>query len=192
MGIDPPAPRDLQGDEPFAGLDANVLDFWRFAMSDLRTNNVRGYLAEFLVARAVGAAGARVEWDPWDVTAPDGTKIEVKSSGYLQSWTQRKLSVPTFRVTAAYGWDASVGEWTEEQVFHADVYVFCLHTALSHEEYDPLDVVQWRFYVAPRIVIAARVGARMGLATLTRIAGEPVQYDDLYARIHAAATDSND
>jgi hypothetical protein len=29
-------------------------------MSDLRTNNVRGYFAEFLVAQAVGAEQARV------------------------------------------------------------------------------------------------------------------------------------
>lgn len=62
-------------------------------MSDLRTNNVRGYVAEFLVAQAVGADAARVEWDPWDVAAPDGTRIEVKSSGYLQAWAQTRLSV---------------------------------------------------------------------------------------------------
>ena len=41
-------------------------------MSDLKTNNVRGYLAEFMVARAVGAVAPRVEWDSWDVTSPDG------------------------------------------------------------------------------------------------------------------------
>ena len=50
----PPA-QPLSGDEHFLGLDATVRDFWAFAMSDLRMNNVRGYLAEFLVARAVGA-----------------------------------------------------------------------------------------------------------------------------------------
>src|SRR3954447_8661789 len=109
MGIDPPAARELQGDEPFAGLDATVLEFWKFAMGDLRTNNVRGYLAEFLVARAVGATGRRVEWDPWDVTAPDGTRIEVKSSAYLQSWAQARLSTPIFKVSAAYGWDEVSG-----------------------------------------------------------------------------------
>ncbi len=49
-------------------------------MSDLRTNNVRGYLAEFLVAKAVGAHGPRLEWDAYDVLAPDRTRIEVKSS----------------------------------------------------------------------------------------------------------------
>ena len=50
----PAAAPGLRGDEAFVGVDAQVLDFWRFAMSDLRMNNTRGYLAEFLVARALG------------------------------------------------------------------------------------------------------------------------------------------
>ncbi|WP_345314834.1 hypothetical protein [Garicola koreensis] len=37
-----------------SGTGAIVLDFWRFALSDLKMNNVRGYVVEFLVARAVG------------------------------------------------------------------------------------------------------------------------------------------
>jgi hypothetical protein len=32
--------------------DASVLDFWRWALGDLRMNTARGYLAEFLVACA--------------------------------------------------------------------------------------------------------------------------------------------
>lgn len=156
-------------------------------MSDLRTNNVRGYLAEFLVARAVGCVTRRVEWDPWDVTAPDGTRIEVKSSGYLQAWAQRKLSTPIYRVAAAYGWDASTGTWSVEQTFNADVYVFALQTAMSHEEYDPLQVEQWRFYVADREAVEAQAGARMGLVTLARVCGEAVAYDGLRQAIAAAA-----
>src|SRR5687767_6019449 len=109
MTSDPPIAEQLTGAEPFAGLDSTVVDFWRFAMNDLRTNNVRGYLAEFLVARAVGSTAPRVEWDAWDVTAPDGTRIEVKSSGFLQAWAQARLSTPTFRVSAAYGWDGATG-----------------------------------------------------------------------------------
>jgi hypothetical protein len=191
MDIDPPAADVLDGGEPFTGLEATVLDFWRFAMGDLRTNNVRGYLAEFLVARAVGATGVRVEWDPWDVTAPDGTKIEVKASGYLQAWKQRTLSVPTFRVAPAYGWDAATGTWTSEQGFHADVYVLCLHTATRHEEYRPLDVAPWRFYAASRSAVEARGGVRMGLPAVTRIAGEPVHYEELRSAIHAAVSGSS-
>ena len=187
MSFAPPPPPNLSGDEPFEGLHASVIDFWRFAMSDLRTNNVRGYLAEFLVAQAVGAFSRRVEWDPWDVTAPDGTRIEVKSSGFLQAWTQSKLSTPIFRVAAAYGWDSSTGTWSVEQTFNADVYVFALQTAMSHEEYDPLQVDQWRFYVASRKAVEGQAGARMGLVTLARVCGEAVAYNSLRHAIATAA-----
>lgn len=188
MTFEPPAAAFLSGEERFEGLDASVLDFWRFAINDLRTNNIRGYLAEFLVARAVGSDSLRVEWDPWDVTAPDGTRIEVKSSGFLQSWAQKKLSAPTFRVAPAYSWDAATGSWSSEQSFNAHVYVFCLQTAKTHDEYDPLDVSQWTFYVTGRASIAAQVGAQMGLATVARVAGSPVSYPELGAAIAAAST----
>jgi hypothetical protein len=189
MTFVPPAARRLSGEEPFDGLDASVIDFWKFAMSDLRTNNVRGYLGEFLVARAVGATGARVEWDPWDVTAPDGTRIEVKSSGLLQAWTQRRLSTPTFQVKPAYGWDATTGGWSPERGFHADVYVFCLHHVRTHDEYDPLSISQWAFYVMDRDAIENQAGASMGLATLHRVAGDPVPYAELRAAISIAAVE---
>ena len=152
-------------------------------MSDLKTNNVRGYLAEFLVARAVGASTSRVEWDAWDVTSPDGVKIEVKTSGYIQAWAQNKLSVPTFRVAPAYGWDPSTGTWSQGQNYNADVYVFCLHTATSHDAYDPLDTSQWEFYVASRRAVEERTTRQMGLATLARITGDPVPYVELGAAI---------
>jgi len=187
MSLEPPLAPALAGDEPFDGLDARVLDFWRFPMSDLRTNNVRGYLAEFLVARAVGSSDMRVEWAPWDVTSPDGTRIEVKSAGYLQAWTQKKLSVPAFQVTPAYAWDAITGTSSTEQNFNADVYVFCLQTATAHDEYDPLQVSQWRFYVASQLAIATLEGSRIGVVTLQRICGDPVTYPALSAAIAAAA-----
>lgn len=190
MTFDPPPAPSLSGTEPFDGIDASVIDFWKFAMSDLRTNNVRGYLAEFLVARSVGSTATRVEWDPWDVTAPDGTRVEVKSSGLLQSWRQKKLSRPTFRVAPAYGWDEATATWSTEQAFNADAYVFCLHAADTHHDYDPLDVSQWRFYVASRAVIKERAGASMGLTTLARVAGEPVPYYGLRESISKAGRSS--
>ena len=48
----------LGGREPFAGaggsLDFDVGDFWSWAASDLASNALRGMLAEFLVAGAIG------------------------------------------------------------------------------------------------------------------------------------------
>ncbi|MGF9757636.1 hypothetical protein AAII07_20800 [Microvirga sp. 0TCS3.31] len=152
-------------------------------MSDLKTNNVRGYLAEFMVAHAVGAVAPRVEWDSWDVTSPDGVRIEVKTSGYIQAWAQKKLSVPTFRVAPAYGWEASTGAWSGQQSLNAHVYVFCLHTATSHDTYDPLDTSQWKFYIASRTAVEERTTRQMGLATLRKVAGDPVTYGELGAAI---------
>jgi hypothetical protein len=66
-----------------------VLDYWRWAFSDLRDNTQRGVLAEFLVALALGRTETRRKaWDNYDVTTSSGLRIEVKASGYLQSWAQ--------------------------------------------------------------------------------------------------------
>ena len=55
-------------------LHFTVLDFWRWSGSDLLNNAQRGVVAEFLVARALGASGTvRVEWDAKDVVTPGGT-----------------------------------------------------------------------------------------------------------------------
>jgi hypothetical protein len=64
-----------------------VLDYWRWAFSDLRDNTQRGVRAEFLVALALGRTETRRKaWDNYDVTTSSGLRIEVKASGYLQSW----------------------------------------------------------------------------------------------------------
>lgn len=147
--LQPPKPTPLQGNEPFKGIDATVTDFWRFALSDLKMNNVRGYIAEFLVARAVGAKGPRVEWDAYDVLAPDGTTVEVKTSAYLQAWEQRTTSRITFSGLKGRTWDTESGR-SAEQTYNADVYVFAVQTATTHEEHDALSTSQWEFYVLPR------------------------------------------
>lgn len=86
---DPPGPagpirpgpvRPLEGDDDLG--DEKVLHFWGWALGDLRKNTARGFLAEYLVARALeDRAEARVEWAPHDATAADGTRVEVKATG---------------------------------------------------------------------------------------------------------------
>lgn len=173
-----PLATELSGSEGFVGCDAEVMDFWAFAMSDLRMNNVRGYLAEFLVSRAVGATGSRVEWDSYDVLSPDGVKIEVKSSAYLQVWDQRRLSRIVFTGLTGRTWTPQDGE-SPEATYNADVYVFCIQTAQTHDEYNPLDVAQWQFYVVPRAEIEALGFKAIGLASLIKLTDGPVTYADL-------------
>lgn len=181
----PPAPV-LTGAEMFEGCDASVSDFWRFAMSDLRMNNVRGYLAEFLVARAVGATHPRTEWDAFDVLTPEGVRVEVKSSAHLQVWDQRRLSKITFSGLRRRTWTPAEG-YAAGATFNADVYVFCLQTAKSHDEYDPRDVSQWEFHVLPRSELE-QLGLRsIGLATLRSRSGGSAPYRELAAAIQGAA-----
>ena len=127
-----PKPTPLSGEEVVAGTDAKVVDFWRFALSNLRMNNARGYLAEFLVAKAVGSTGLRIEWDPYDVMAPDGTTIEVKTSAYLQAWDQYKLSTIQFTGLRSRIWTTE-GGLTPTPTYNADVYVFAIQTARTRD-----------------------------------------------------------
>lgn len=60
-----------------------------------------------IVAMALGLdlSQERINWEPWDLTYPvDGKqiRIEVKSSSYLQAWSQNKPSVLNFGIRPTY------------------------------------------------------------------------------------------
>lgn len=148
-------------------------------------NNVRGYLAEFLVARAVDATLPRTEWDAFDVLTPDGVKVEVKSSAYLQVWDQRRLSKIVFTGLRGRIWSPQDGEATDA-TFNADVYVFCLQTATSHEHYDALDVSQWVFHVLPRTVLEQLNLQSIALSTLRAYSEGSTPYLELASAIARA------
>ncbi|MGY1833176.1 hypothetical protein ACI8AA_22400 [Geodermatophilus sp. SYSU D01180] len=177
-----PEARILSGDEPIGGAGATLRDFWAWAYSDLRTNTVRPLLAEYLVARAVGAdPRPRVEWDSYDVLTPEGLRLEVKSGAYLQAWEQSKLSSITFGGLRARVW--TDGGPVGEPTYNADGYVFAVLTAEEHASYDALDLGQWSFWVLPRARVVATGQASMGLARVEALAGPPVPYAGLAGRI---------
>ncbi len=119
--LEPTPVEPLTGHEPLSGVAATVAEFWRWGFSDLRTNIVRGILAEFLVAKVVGAREpVRVAWDNFDVVSGAGTRIEVKSSGHLQSWPQKRLSTVAFTGLTGLRWDAKEG-WGDDREVRADV-----------------------------------------------------------------------
>lgn len=184
-------PGSLTGDELFRGMDATVRDFWQFAMTDLRMNNTRGYLAEFLVARALGSTAPRVEWDAYDVLTPEGIRVEVKSSAYLQSWKQETLSRITFGSLTGQLYDEYGRARTSARTFNADVYVFCVQTAQTAEEYQPLNVDQWVFYVVARSVLEERGWRSIGLSSLRRLCESATPYADLPDAVRAAAAATN-
>lgn len=147
-----------RGDECFCigkqTLSLSLLDFWRWSGSNLLDNTMRGMLAEYLVAAAIGAQETvRQEWSAWDLTTPSGAKIEVKSAAYLQNWHQEKPSAIRFGIQPTQGWDDATGKYDRELRRQADYYVFCLFTPKKKSAADPLQLEQWTFYpLAARIL----------------------------------------
>jgi hypothetical protein len=183
----PPPTRLLTGDEPIAGMSASVRDFWAWALSDLRGNTVRPMLAEFLVAQALGAATRpRIEWDAYDVETEDGVRVEVKSSAYLQAWSQARPSSINFGGLNGRTWDAAAG-YSSSATYNADVYVFALATARDHAAYNPLDLAQWTFWVLPRRIVEATGQKSLALSRVEFLAGAPVSCDGLAEAVRVAA-----
>jgi hypothetical protein len=187
----PPEPELLTGDEQIPGTGTTLRDFWAWTMSDLRANTVRSSLAEFLVARAVGAdLRPRVEWDAYDVLTPDRIRLEVKCGAYLQAWAQSRLSTVTFSGLKARAWSSEEGYGLAES-YNADAYVFAVVTATEHGAYDALNLDQWSFWVLPRSVVAATGQRSIRLSRVEALAGPPVPYWELSARVRTVvAVDS--
>ena len=168
-------------------LDFSLLDFWQWSSSDLLNNALRGILAEFLVAQAIGAVeNTRLEWHMFDLETVAGKTIEVKSAAYLQSWTQTQLSNIRFSISQTLGWDASTNEYGSESKRQADIYVFALLKHQDKSTVDPMDVNQWSFYVVPthRLDSAMHHQASIGLSKVQELAGHENTFADLSACIN--------
>jgi hypothetical protein len=150
------------GNEQLSVSGKTLLDFWRWNGSDLASNATRGRLAEFIVASAlnIDLSEPRDEWSAWDLTSPEGIRIEVKSAAYLQSWAQKNLSRIIFSIRPSRFWDGISSSMAEEPQRSADVYVFCLLKHQVKETLNPLDLGQWEFYVLSTVELNKAVFIR--------------------------------
>lgn len=177
----------LSGEEELAGVNATVAEFWRWAFSDLRDNTTRGVLAEFLVAKAIGdKRPVRVGWGNFDALAPDGTKIEVKCSAFLQSWSQREHSQLVFGRLAAREFDADRNEYSADIRVRADVFVFAVQTQREPSAYDMLDIVHWQFWVASAQAVSNAATRTVTIGWVRSHAVGPLRHEELQAAINAA------
>ena len=167
----------------------NKQEFLAWAYDDLLTNTTRGVLAEYIVAKALGIAGAkRVEWDRYDLDI-DGVGVEVKSAAYVQTWEQARISEIVFGIRPTKGWDARTNTYAASVTRSADVYVFCLLEGEDREQIDPLEVAQWTFYVLSTSELDRQVPTQktIRLGALKALGARPCTYDELKAAIHEAA-----
>ena len=82
----------------------------------------------------------RKEWAPYDLLTKEGIKVEIKSTRYLQTWGQKKLSAPVFGIQKTFAWDSETNTYEKEKKRQADVYVFFLHAHVDPESANPLDL----------------------------------------------------
>jgi hypothetical protein len=174
-------------------LGPRLLDFWRWSASDLVSNATRGVFAEYIVGLALEALmeGAREEWAPFDLTTPEGITVEVKSAAYVQSWTQRRPSPISFRISLTRAWDKEQGAYGHDSRRQANVYVFALLDHHDKQTIDPLDVSQWCFFVVSSSTLDAHVSGQrsISLARLKRLAGDRVTFNGLREAVRAAHQD---
>lgn len=174
-----------------APAGATLRDFWSWACSDLVNNALRGMLAEYIVGLALGcvAGTTRVEWDASDLKTAQGTKVEVKSSAYVQSWKQTRLSDISFGIKPTFGWDGATNTYATERKRQADVYVFCVFTPTDKTTADPLNLDQWDFYVLSTEQLNDTVGnqASIGLNRLLRCNPTKSTFAELRSAVEAVA-----
>jgi len=135
-------------------------------------------LAEYIVSLDVECTSEiREEWDPYDLITPDGIKLEIKSGSYLQSWQQKKLSTISFGIQKTYAWDELTNKYSDVLMRQSDVYVFCV---LAHKDkltVDPLNMVQWEFYVLPTKILNSQVHNQKTISLSSLLKLSPTKCD---------------
>jgi hypothetical protein len=168
-------------------LEVCVLDFWRWSASDLLSNATRGRFAEFIIAKALGVPldEVRDEWGAFDLLTPEGIKVEVKSSGYIQSWFQKKPTAISYGVPKTRAWNPDTNLQDPEARRQADVYVFALLAHMDHTTIDPLNVKQWVFFVLPTGALDQRERSQhsITLKSLEALSEGRVTFEELRAKV---------
>lgn len=180
----------LKGEMPLTDNMGNEIakleDFWSWAYSDLLGNTERGALAEYIVACAMGIQRKeRTTWDKYDLLSAEGIAIEVKASGYLQTWGQKGLSKLIFGIQPTLGWDNKTNKYDTFKRRQADVYVFCVHNHVEQKTVNPLDLKQWNFYLLSTKILNEKVRGQKSitLSSLLKIGAIPCDYADLHEKI---------
>lgn len=183
----------LTGNEHFLfnGVPINrlLLDFWAWQASDLLSNTLRGALAEYIVATAldIDTSDSRKGFYEYDLLYGK-TRIEVKSSAYLQSWERDGYSRISFNIYQSH--PASAVNWEDfDADRRSDIYVFCLFTEKDRDKANPMLLEQWTFYVVKTSDINQILGSQKtaSLSTLEMLPHIVCTYDDIRSAIDQLA-----
>jgi len=161
--------------------DFILQDFWRWCASDLLDNTLRGTLAEFIVAKALGIEAPQENWSAYDLKL-DNWKIEVKAAAYVQSWSQKKPSTITYSIRPTRAWTSKGGR-SDIVKRQSDIYIFCLLSEKDKEKVNPLDLDQWDFYPVLTSILTEKLSNQgtIALSVLQKICNNKCNYESLYS-----------
>lgn len=167
-------------------LNCTLLDFWRWAFSDLCDDDIKGVFAEWMVRALLGlpvTSGRRVSWADSDIVT-NGLGIEIKSTALLQSWKLvnadgtrksglKPATLDPHKVRFA-GLQARTAESPakpdELRGFKSNFYVFCFQSETDPDRWDAWNLAQWEFYLMSRQeLVDLKVGGSISLATLRKV-----------------------
>lgn len=145
------------------GKKRKALDFWSWAYSDLMQNITRGYVAQYIVAWALGVDEKPNDpWQPFDVRSPEphNKRIEVKSTSFLQSWTHgEKNRNPLFVLGQRRPFSSENGLGKKPE-WNADIYVLSYFHCKEADKADIMNLDQWKFWVFQKEQIVALMNGR--------------------------------
>jgi len=127
----------------------------------------------------------REEWDAYDLVTKQGLKIEIKSSSYLQSWRQDRLSKIIFGIQPTLVWE-DMNKRSQQPQRQADIYIFCVLSHKDKNTVNPLNLNQWDFYILATEVLNEKVPKQKNITLSSLLKLEPikVKYNDLKSEIH--------
>jgi len=167
-------------------LMLNVNDFVKWAYGNLLNNTTRAVVAEYLVHKALNSSTKqRIDWDAYDILYK-GYKMEVKSSGYLQTWNKEgHYSSIKFDISKKDPWISENNKYLGSKCRYSDLWVFCVHLEKDIARANSLDETQWEFYCATSKWIDKEFGDQksVGLSILVKKGLQPVGFNELKSQI---------
>lgn len=191
--------RSFTGDELFIDngtyMDFSLSDFWQWYASDLLNHPIRGAIAEFLVAKAIGVpTDSRPGWRSYDLLYK-GKKIEIKSCARVSDSHGGRNNRICFVIPKQLClWDEDVkdGVCTKEQLWkyecrHSDLYVFCFLAESDPLKANPMEIDQWEFYILQTFIIDRDLGDRktVRIPTILELGGIKCSWYELRGRIES-------
>lgn len=149
--------------------ETSLLDFWKWAFSDLCDDDLKGIFAEWIVLKLLGTPSIRrVSWANSDIITAKGVRIEIKASSYWQSWklidetgalrptplhpvpSEAHIRFAGLKARNADG----VPNGSDPQLFKSDVYIFAFQREKDIERWNAMDLSQWEFYALPASAVS--------------------------------------